>query len=130
MDLPKPGTWLRVWWQDADADDEWQKPSEEKPRSIEISCGLYRGLTSDGKLRLPPTVSFRLDTGALSLKMDELEIPIGCVVFVEELPAPTKRPTECHFASNDVELKSQGKNGKRARRTVLAKGQAPVRLRR
>ena len=92
MRLPKVGTWLRIWWQDSNAADEWQDPAEDQPRLIEISVGYYMGLTEDNKMKLPPSMSFRLDNGMPHLKMDQLEIPLATVIAIEKLPPANPRP--------------------------------------
>ena len=86
MKIPPAGVWLRVTWRDSDAADHWEEPNEDRPRTIEVSVGRCRGVSEDNKLRLPPTASFRVDTQELFKKMDEFEIPIGCIDRIEVLP--------------------------------------------
>ena len=86
MRMPRLGSWCRVYWQDADTADRWQDADEERARTIEISVGVYRGLTCDDrKLRLAPTVSVRFDTERIQAS-SEIEIPVGCVIKLERLP--------------------------------------------
>jgi hypothetical protein len=86
MDLPRKGPWICVYWRDASANDEWVDNDEESPRTIEVSYGMFLGVTSDDKVRLVPTLAVQVAPEKLKLKLSELEIPIGCIVHIERLP--------------------------------------------
>ena len=86
MRLPKVNSFCRVYWQDAQAADGWTYGGTEREHSIEVSSGVYRGLSAEGRVIVDPTVTVGLTSGAIHGELSEIEIPIGCVVKVEKLP--------------------------------------------
>jgi len=84
--LPKVGTWVRVQWRDADTADRWADADNERPRTIEVTAGVYRGHTEDDKIRVAPTVSIYVGSKTLNASCSEIEIPLGCVTHIERQP--------------------------------------------
>ena len=86
MDLPSAGPMIYVYWRDASNADVWEDAHDERPRTIEVSCGMLLGYTTDKKIRLAPTLAVQVGSEKLALKLSELEIPLGCILHVERLP--------------------------------------------
>lgn len=86
--LPRVGTWIRVYWMDTDESHDWVEV--DNPGKVhlckEITVGLYRGLTAQGKLRVVPTVSVFCDSQEISQESSEFSISPGCVERIEMLP--------------------------------------------
>ncbi len=87
MKMPKPGTWVRVYWQDAHQTGRWEYGDDGLAPSVEVSTGLFRGVTKEARMAVTPTVSMRLDDGELLGMLTELSIPVGCILKIERLPA-------------------------------------------
>ena len=86
MRFPRANTFVRVYWQDAQAATGWTYGDLERERAIEISSGVYRGINEEGRVIVDPTVSVGMDSGLIHGELTSLEIPIGCIVKVEKLP--------------------------------------------
>ena len=64
----------------------WMYDNEEVSNSVEISSGLFRGVTIKAMAKIAPTASIDLDNNAILGVLTELEIPIGCILKIERLP--------------------------------------------
>lgn len=90
MRLPKIGSWVRVYWLDADSSDGWQDADEKTELVHEISTGSFLGLTPDGKARIAQTVSLVVGSGQLHKKDSELRVGLGMIQCIELLPQPLR----------------------------------------
>ena len=96
MKFPKTGTYVRVYWLDAQCATGWEYEDEEDGGVIELSHGMFRGVTKEARARIAPTVSFNLTENGINGKLTELLIPTGCIVRVEKLPQPIfTNPKSC-----------------------------------
>jgi len=84
--LPRAGSFCRIYWRDAQAEDKWTYGESEHERVIEITSGVFRRLDGEGRVVIDPTVSIGLDSGTIHGELSEIGIPLGCVVKVEKLP--------------------------------------------
>jgi hypothetical protein len=87
VNFPPVGSFVRVTWQDIEFSDDWADMGEALSRTVEITAGMFRGVSPDGKVRICTTVSVKIDDYKADSKHGEIAIPQGCILLIERLMA-------------------------------------------